>query len=508
MRALHKSGLIYFAVIVSAACAFCMIAAIAAAAPATGTVSLSSLAAPSLGAPAPADDSMPVPSTPFTPNYFGANSTNDQFPSNGNDYQKGGGSVANPVAGLEGRGPHGGYDTTTYKCGVCHAAHSAGSSATDAGTLSSPDAQFLVRKGTTGCEYCHTGNTGLLSSAQVYTANKGNVAKLGKGNSGHAITGKSVTVPASDIGMMTLECTSCHSVHGTLNDWMPTDYYSDGSHASMDTAKYGYKLLLSNPGGGDHAAPNKSAREVSDFGADTAAVNQFTLSVWCASCHDKAPLPQDYMTATGAPADTTTFTTTQASADIHSDQAIATDGSSDINGPHYTSFVGIGMGATQCYTCHRGGLSAEVAPLNNAGVNQLSAMGYTAAGEASCSLCHYGTADFANDPANLDGTSDWPHSSVGDEALLGNWTVDQTDPQDPILKPNVTITADIVRPAICSRCHPVESKNGTDLTFFSSGHMLTHSYPINPLTGSWATSQTVGTLQNNYSPGYGSSGGN
>ena len=512
MRAPHKSSLLYFAVIASATCVFCAFAACAAAAPATGTVSLSQLASPApLQALAP--NGVPLPNTPFTPSYFGGTTT---FPANGNDYVKTGSNAApqKAIAGLEGRGPHGGYDTTTYKCGVCHAAHGAGSNAAAAGSLNDLDSQSsLLRAGTTGCEYCHVGSTGLFSSDQVYTnaAEPGNVADLGANNSGHPITGQSVTVPASKDKVMTLECTSCHSIHGVLSNWMPTDFYTDGSRSATDTATYGYKLLLSNPGGDPaDAAPNKAATAVTDPGADPAAVNQFSFSAWCASCHNNTTSVQAMTTAATVVSQDTTFTASTTSGSTHTTSEIANGSSGSIKGPHDSTMTGTGMGALQCYTCHRGGgLSAEVPAPDAQTAAELTALGYTPPTNATCSLCHYGTADFATDPANLNGTSDWPHSSAGDVDLLGGWTVNFADLSTPAAQA-VTggVTKANAQETVCGRCHPVASKTSATITFNLSPHGLTHSYPVDPLTGSWETSQTIGTLGDYYSPGYSAPSGN
>jgi len=439
---------------------------------------------------------------PFTPKYFG---DSDTFPSNGAAYVKSGEAAPTALAGLEGRGPHGGYDTATYKCGVCHAAHSGGTGGAASGPAAAATAQFLLRAGTTGCEYCHVGS-GLFSSVQVYTADNGDVTIPTKTNSGHPITGEPVTVPDSSIGTMTLQCTSCHSVHGTTNDWMPTDFYKDGSHAAMDTAQYGYKLLLASPG--VSAVPDKEVTPVTDPGANPAAVNQFALSAWCASCHDKAAQAQKMTSAEPTMSDEATFTASVDGGVTHQKTTLAKNASGDISGPHDSTMVGVGNGAPQCYTCHRGGgLSAEVpVPTDEATVNKLKEMGYTLAPDESCSLCHYGTLDFASDPANVNGTSDWPHSSTNDVDMLGDWSVDFTD-SSQLTSDTVSggVTKDNTQEVVCGRCHRVASKTDTTITYYKSWHYLfTHQYPINPLTGSWETSGTIGTLEGAYSEGYSS----
>ncbi|MCL2332307.1 MAG: hypothetical protein FWC54_02320 [Actinomycetia bacterium] len=503
MYASHKNKLVYLAVIAGMACVFWAMAACAGADPMTESVSLSGLAAP-MGAGA-----MPRPSTPFAPTYFGANSVNGAFPANGNDYVKGGGPATATTPGLIGRGPHGGYDTTTYKCGVCHSGHTGGYRTDSSGAATSASADnHLLRTGMTGCEYCHVGSTGFFVDAKVYTSNSGNVSDLGPDNSGHAISDSAVKVPASDKGMMTLSCTSCHSVHGTASNWMPTDFYTDGSNAAMDSAKYGYKLLLANPGKNAAPVPNKPSTTVSDVGADPAAVNQFSFSIWCASCHNKTSAVQDMAAVASMES---TFTASVTGGVTHTTDTISTGSSgASIPGPHDTTLVGIGMGALQCYTCHRGGDLSAASPMisDPATLAQLNTLGYKQQSDATCSVCHYGAANFATDPANLSSLSDWPHSSRNDVAMLGNWTVDFAD----LAMPTVTdkddkgdplkITTANAQELVCGRCHVVLSKDATQITFALSPHSLSHSYPFNPLTGLWATSGTVGSTEATYSPGY------
>jgi len=415
------------------------------------------------------------------------------------------------MEGVEGRGPHGGYDTATNKCGVCHGIHSGGTTTT-VGTVDASNVS-LTRAGVTGCEYCHVGSgilgsSELASNDQVYTANDGNVADLGEGNSGHAITGDSVTVPASNIGSMTLSCASCHSVHGAFDNWLPTDFYSDGKNTvKMDTAQWGYMLLKANPGGANSEVPTQSDSEVTDPGSDPAAVNQFALSAWCANCHNKTTKVQAMDTAEEVSQDTTFTAPAKVPAPgglIHTTTTIATaDVNGAIPGPHESTMAGIGTGALQCYTCHRGGgLSAIVPTPDKETADTLTALGYTPAktdADAACSLCHYGTADFATDPANLNGTSDWPHSSKGDVSMLGNWTTDFTDASNPTTATasGGRITADNAQEMTCGRCHPVVSKTTTDITFTVTPH--NHSFV--------GTANTLGTLLGGMSPGYSSEAG-
>ncbi|MCL2745914.1 MAG: hypothetical protein FWE48_02305, partial [Coriobacteriia bacterium] len=90
------------------------------------------------------------------------------FPSDGNQYTFTAGENPHPGFELRGRGPHGGYTTTSAKCATCHSAHSAvttedpndvrapGSSSVN---LASRANASLTRAGSTGCEYCHLTGT-------------------------------------------------------------------------------------------------------------------------------------------------------------------------------------------------------------------------------------------------------------------------------------------------------------------------------------------------------------
>jgi len=474
MRALKKGNLIHIAVTGAVTCVFCALATVAMA----GPVTLSAL---------------PAPSMFFTPNYFGSTGN---FPSNGNDYVKAGSSTVLDMQGLVGRGPHGGYDTASNKCGVCHSAHNAIVAVNSSGSVNN---QFLTR-GTTGCEYCHVGSGLLYSNDTVYSNVGNDPANLGADNSGHELSDVARPVPASD-KTMTLSCVSCHTIHGTANAWMPTDFYGDTRTDGMDTAQYGYMLLRANPGDNTDPVPTTTKTPAGQPTPDPAVdpvVNQFALSDWCASCHNKAVVPE---ATTPAPGNFTALV---------SEDKVAHDASKQlaegIASPHTTTAQGVGMGALQCYTCHRGGdLSPVVTATDIDAVTGLrttltSDLKYDppTSDDQNCSLCHYGTADFASDPQRLAGLSNWPHSSKGDVALLGAWTVVfDADTGQATGAQATPVTWTTKQELVCGRCHPVD-KSASDvlyMAFATSPHSTGHTFL-------WGSTETTGALDNTYSPGY------
>jgi hypothetical protein len=452
----------------------------------------------------------------FEPDYFGLNSGN--YPVNGGEYK-----LDNPNFNeLLGRGPHGGYDTTTSKCGVCHSAHAA-QSTTDAGGDFVD--RHLIREGATGCEYCHlTGSViggsgqeliGEKSSSIVYPAVTVD-GEIGMGGAGHAITGEAVdAIPASDIEDFVLTCTSCHTVHGSVaGAWLPTDFWGpdgqDGNPATDDTTDVnGYKLLRANPSGVGDPAPN-SGPAVGNYVADTDTVNQYTYSVWCATCHNQALKAQTVVLSEDA-----TFTVDEdnGSAGIHdSSKKIAVD----IDGSHDSVTNGIYSGPTQCYSCHRAELpdTEEFYDFDDATLAKIRARGYFPGTEAEldenikCSRCHYGTADFAYAAAS--GHSyDWPHADAsGGKALLGTWTRDEANvaSEGELVAFSPTAPSNwVTEPTeyyVCRRCHVSDIANG-DAALTSDPQIFTISYHDHFHTFTFSDADgTTGSLEATYSPGY------
>jgi hypothetical protein len=179
--------------------------------------------------------------------------------------------------------PHGGYDSSSNKCKICHAVHRA------------EGAYFLLRADTQddACNYCHIGGSA-FSDTTVYTLNPSGTATP----NGHTI-GSSAVIPDSSVkewteqvtlstvdasgsaisetvdvraydskrnkmfrfarrhghestgsgsngymrvGPLALRCMSCHQQHGAKNmQWRPKDILSGAQLAN------GYKLLRLSP---------------------------------------------------------------------------------------------------------------------------------------------------------------------------------------------------------------------------------------------------------------------
>ncbi|MBE0447706.1 MAG: hypothetical protein IBX64_06360, partial [Actinobacteria bacterium] len=210
----------------------------------------------------------------------GAFSTNDGMYSNwtGND-QDGIG------------GPHGGYDTTTNKCKVCHAVHRA------------EGAYFLLRSDTQddACGYCHLngsahsakvvydlntdgrdtanghtiGASSIIPDSSVYQTTEDvvletmdeNMAPISetvqvrrydnKQNKMFRFArhhGHSAAAPSRSgykrIGPLALRCMNCHQPHNAVNlIWNPMDFYTITTDTAWNGTKLtrGYKLLRKSP---------------------------------------------------------------------------------------------------------------------------------------------------------------------------------------------------------------------------------------------------------------------
>ena len=323
------------------------IAAVPAFAATTSQVSITGLA----GALS-ASDEVPPPRMFTEPWMFGLGV--EVFPSDGMDYwfnKDLAPDVTLPnVWELRGRGPHGGYTTTSAKCAVCHSAHnaSAGEYAFDRGgeitaapgpNVMQPRGYALLRAGSTGCEYCHLtgspiGDAGMWgrSSRIVYTSG---AEVAGESNlnpdSGHTI-GFDRMIPRSinpdcldngscnctgDCGLSMadrpLTCSTCHAVHGNFGTWQPLEFYRGevydsitqalypnllekgefedaGAHENNETVRtLGYRMLRLNPSplqAGDPAEVGVDGEYPDCFATSQDQINQFTMNEWCSSCHN------------------------------------------------------------------------------------------------------------------------------------------------------------------------------------------------------------------------------
>lgn len=420
--------------------------------------------------------------------------------------------------------PHGGYDTATNKCKVCHAVHRA------------EGAYYLLRADSQddACEYCHLGsahsativydNGGIGSSnghtigassyipdstvaqwteevalrttaadgttieetvrVRAYAEQKNDMYRFAR-HHGHQIASGTARRNYVPVGPLALRCMNCHQVHNaTYQTWQSiSDVSTQGAYTGSTVSSY--KLLKQSPSGtfygaldaygqvpvsrismvpettltagynyedqrSEGASPTtlsgsagtKITRTVGGTTASmqlaaplwvaqsfdgehdrnaagaeqsiASAVNNFSLSVWCADCHNLniggwKVLENEELGFKSHPERT-----------------------------HPAPFTGAHSGPGQCYTCHRADL-----PRVNSG--------------DACSQCHYGTGNYREnrkDPAAAEYVaSDFPHTGDGSYKMLGNYSVvmDGTD-----LGRTTTTTATVGPEnldAVCVRCH-------------------------------------------------------
>lgn len=342
------------------------------------------------------------------------------FPSDGNQYTFTAGENPHPGFELRGRGPHGGYTTTSAKCATCHSAHSAvttedpndvrapGSSSVN---LASRANASLTRAGSTGCEYCHLTGTPIgaagMSSRVVYTGGiEGGTSNMGEDISGHSLFQPNMVIPNSAMVdtsgnpimvsgqpqpvVLTdgLTCATCHAVHGNVGTWQPEEFFrgvgtgtfaQGGAFSNDETVdELSYRMLRVSPAGVANPniapAPTEPADPSSPlvYATDTNQINQFTMGTWCSSCHNAPGMNKvmESTTASGATfeemMDSLPSTFTVNNADVHSvDGGFAASYPADApdlpEEAHPSTFVGVYSGPGQCYTCHRGDLGG---PLN------------------------------------------------------------------------------------------------------------------------------------------------
>jgi cytochrome c553 len=305
-------------------------------------------------------------------------------------------------------------------------------------------------------------------------------------------------------------------VHGA-GVWSPTDFWGeDGQTGNGEsTVDIGYKLLRRNPSGVGDAVATSATGQLGAPAVDSRQVNQYTLGVWCASCHDKA-----FEVQNGTSEETTFAARPKSGNGWHKTDPVAErlpEGTS-IDGVHSTVLTGVYSGPGQCYTCHRGSLPADpdLAEAFTIGtteqrlalLNPYRALGYfqltNGASQSeqlaqqnanlTCSRCHFGTADFAF----FSPGSDWPHRSIGDVSMLGDWTREPGDEADGF-KPGdaLTVQAGDIPDTInytCQRCHirPVLNENAYIISHRVPDHAFNFADFLN----------TIGLLNDQYSPGY------
>lgn len=165
--------------------------------------------------------------------------------------------------------PHGGYDTTTNKCKVCHAVHRAGGSYSLMRADSESDA----------CVYCHVGGSA-HSSKTVYDANPG-----GMGTSvGHTI-GSTAVIPDSSVDQ-TLEALEVSSVDASGNPTTETVYARRADPAKNRIFRLGRQHSQDPPG---------------DFTSGYVRVGPTALT--CLSCHQPHNAPDIAWRPMGFPDD-------------------------------------------------------------------------------------------------------------------------------------------------------------------------------------------------------------
>ena len=419
----------------------------------------------------------------------------------------------------EPKGPHGGYRTTSQKCVTCHSAHGAvGANATGI-----PGTNLALNRSATGCAFCHTLGAPAAPNGTpedrnlatdhvwVYTATNGNTDSLAFADaeaSGHRI-GEVSTVPASSIDTaVTLACSTCHLVHGnTVGAWLPTDI---DPTAPETTDVVGYKFLRDNPAGAFRSTgdplrnakvPNNAYEATLLYGDATnevAEVNQYTLSVWCANCHDYTLRLAQPVLSDGSPSVADSFVTfgslmNTVHVELTDDKVLAEGYATGL--AHRVPMQGAYSsmsGSMECYSCHRGGLSAEGGTPATAGTSV-----------EKCARCHFGYEDYANDAKRLASgakpNGDFPHSATGARALLGDFILDGTDPYaiDPIPSGTDDLGGKTVnetlrgwsdtnefRTLICGRCHAYKDSDTSGgpgdeawVEFERSYHTPAHRFP-------------------------------
>lgn len=155
------------------------------------------------------------------------------------------------MGGANGTSPHGGYQTTTQKCVVCHAVHNA--AAVGEALLQTPIAD--------ACTYCHIdGGTGYT---QVYNGDANNW------------TSDNVYGHNSNVVGFPLTCTKCHQVHAAANQMTANSTYL------TPKLLIGSKTIDDNGDGVYEYNPDAGAPLAGDS-------KPVAMTKWCTSCHDQS----------------------------------------------------------------------------------------------------------------------------------------------------------------------------------------------------------------------------
>ncbi len=172
---------------------------------------------------------------------------------------------------------------------------------------------------------------------------------------------------------------------------------------------------------------------------DPSVVSPFSLSVWCADCHN---LNIGYWTEAEPEEHAMEFGFHQHTARTHP-----------------APYTGAYNGPAQCYSCHRNDM-----PLTNSGEDEQGFIPGTTGGKLFnpahdyCEQCHFGTFSYANVrfravSEGLFAHYDFPHSGgSNDVKMLGRWTA-FIDENGTMVTTRTTITFNNLD-AVCKRCHP------------------------------------------------------
>ncbi len=158
---------------------------------------------------------------------------------------------------LSGASPHRGYALTTQKCAVCHAVHNAvvGGEA----LLRSPRAD--------ACTYCHITTT--VSNLKVYGGVEANYNGADNPNS------------HNNAGVVAVQCTSCHQVHGAI------DLMTANVALSQELLLKG--LVVTSPPEDEYSDYDRDS-DWANFGAPLSGEPKaLAMSKWCTKCHKYWP---------------------------------------------------------------------------------------------------------------------------------------------------------------------------------------------------------------------------
>ena len=405
--------------------------------------------------------------------------------------------------------PHGGYDTSTNKCKVCHAVHRA------------EGAYYLLRADSQddACDYCHIGGSAhsslvvydngkytenghtigasaaipdstveqwteavTLSSVdsamnpisediqvRAYDATKASMYRFTR-HHGHGDwgTGRS---GYTKVGPLALRCMNCHQTHNaTAQVWRPYEI-NVGTDQTSATRSTGYKLLKLFPSGSTTGSANANgnfdpgqvvkAPETTltagvtysdsisaEFTVTDDFGSEYAAPVWVAQ--HIGPVAGD---ESGSDRDANAVNTAALSvwcADCHN---------LNIGGSYVLADVELGFKAHTERTHPVPYVGAFSGPGQCYSCHRAD-LPPVASGDA-CSQCHYGTGNYAVNRFDSGAAgyvdSDFPHSGeAGGYKMLGSYSVDVAGLNPTVIDETVTVGPDNLD-AVCQRCHWVQA---------------------------------------------------